>query len=97
MNIIICDDLYLYRMRCTPVVLHPLLKDVYDTPLVLLTLKFHDLHSYIHLHPVYMHNPFLTVYYYFLPLMVTIRMRSDGTIRMGSDEGWGVMVYKDVE
>ena len=32
---IICDDFYLHTMRCTPIVLHLLLKGVYDTPFVL--------------------------------------------------------------
>ena len=62
MNIIICDEVYLHTVRRASIVLHPLLKG-YVIPLVLLTLKFHDLHPflYIHLHPVYMLTPFLTV------------------------------------
>ena len=35
MNIIICDDLYLHTVRCAPIVLHPLLKWLCDTPLVI--------------------------------------------------------------
>ena len=63
MNTVICEYLYLLIVRCTPIVLHPFLKGVCDTPLVLLMLKFCDLHPFLilHLHSVYMHTPFLTV------------------------------------
>ena len=47
MNIIKSDDLYLYPVRCTPIVSHPLLKSVCDAPLVLLMLKFQASHSFI--------------------------------------------------
>ena len=47
MTIIVCDDLYLHTVRCTPIVLHPLLKGVCDTPLVVVALKCHDLHSFL--------------------------------------------------
>ena len=47
MNFIICDDLYIYIEKCTPIILRPLLKGVCDIPLVVLTLRFHDLHPFI--------------------------------------------------
>ena len=57
MNIIICDDLYLYTVKCTPIILHPLLKGV----LIYFYFMIYTLFLYTHLHPVYMHTPFLTV------------------------------------
>ena len=47
MNFIICDDLYLCIVIFTPIILHPLLKGVCDVPLVVLTLRFHDLHPFL--------------------------------------------------
>ena len=43
MNIIECHGFYLDIVRCTPFVLHLLLKGVCDTRLDLLALNFHDL------------------------------------------------------
>ena len=65
MNIIICDELYLHTVRRTPNCITPLLKGVCDTPLVILTLKFHDLHPFLIYTPtpsVYIHPIFNSVH-----------------------------------
>ena len=47
MNINECHGFYLDIVRCTPFVLHLLLKGVCDTLLDLLALNFHDLQPFL--------------------------------------------------
>ena len=56
MNIIICDDLYLHTCEMCIYCITPLAKGLCDTPLFLLTLKFHDLHPFL------IYTPTLSVY-----------------------------------
>ena len=39
--------LYLHTVRYTRIILHSLLKGICDTPLLLFSLKFHDLHPFL--------------------------------------------------